>query len=113
MVQAQGASDLAATERQVFEFNLAKNLLERCSSVDAYDQVVVLGVSTNKHHVLPFLKDHDSDSNRVSHYNPLSLFVALYVANNSHLLPIIWIRSSMRLLWRTTWLRRCAQVRSR
>ena len=61
----QSRDDMAASERTVFEFNMARNLNERCSSVDAYDQVVVLGVATNKHHVLPFLKEY-GDRGRVS-----------------------------------------------
>ena len=39
-----------------------KYMKEKCTSVDAYDQIVVFGVWATKAHVYPFSKDQSSGS---------------------------------------------------
>ena len=53
----QNSQDNEETQREVYKWQKAYENKEKCTAIDAYDQIVVLGLSEKKGVICPLMKD--------------------------------------------------------
>ena len=57
MVYASNQNDSEETYREVYKFQQAYEHRDKCTAIDAYDQIVVLGLNEKKGFICPLMKD--------------------------------------------------------
>ena len=57
---AQQQQDSEETQREVYKWQKAFEHRDKCTAIDAYDQIVVLGLSEKKGVICPLMKDSSS-----------------------------------------------------